>query len=152
MNNKKNAFKINTILSLSWLIILANFAGSFFVDFELRTILQINLGVFLVLIALTYSLGGFYYLEISIENNSILVIKHFNIFPLLRNFNLYKIPIKSLHKVKVKNYIFGVFTFISLYEKSQKGISRYPRIGLSAISRQQRKELIELFKKLSENK
>jgi hypothetical protein len=148
MNNKATSRKALTVFGLSWLIVLAVLTSSFFFEFEYDIIFQISVGLLLVLITIIFSCGGYYYLEIKVENNSTLIIKHYNLFPLWRKFKVFQIPVKRFEKYKIRKYFLGIFSFIYLYEESRKGVARYPGIGASAIPNSQQKRLIALLNNL----
>jgi hypothetical protein len=148
MNNKAESKKAITIFGLSWLIVLAALTGSFFFEFEYDIIFQIGVGFLLILVTVIFSCGGYYYVEIKVDNNSTLLIKHYNLFPFGRKFKVFQIPVKRFEKYKIKRYFFGIFSFIFFYEQSRKGVARYPGIGISAVPKSQKKIVISLLDKL----
>jgi hypothetical protein len=152
MHNKITARKTLSIFGLSWLIILAVLTSSFFFVFEYEIIFQIIVGLLLILITVVFSYGGYYYLEIKVENNEVLIIKYYNLFLLVRKFKVIQIPVKRFEKYKLKKYFFGIFSFIVIYEQSRKGVARYPEIGISAVPKSQQKVLISLLNGLIDKK
>ena len=148
MNNKTTAQRASLILGMSLLIFLGCLAGSFFVDFEKVILFQIILGILLVLTVAVYYFGGYYYIEIAVENES-LNFRHYNLFPFGRKFKLFQIPLKKFQKFEIRKYFFGIFTFLLVYEKSHKGVARYPRIGLSAVPKSHQKLIVSYIERYS---
>ena len=151
MNNKTTAQRTSFIFGLSWLIVLACLVGSFFIDFEKIILFQIILGFILVLIISVYYFGGYNYIEIEVEKKTGLNFRYYNLFPIGRKFKLYQIPIKNLDRFEIRNYFGGFFSFIYLYEKSRKGIARYPGIGLSAVPKSRQKYISSYLEKFLNN-
>ncbi|MCL2072510.1 MAG: hypothetical protein FWH18_01180 [Marinilabiliaceae bacterium] len=147
MNNKTTAQRVSFILGLSLLIILGCLAGSFFVDIEKVEYFQIISGILLLFIIVIYLFGGYYYIEIVVERGHFLSFRHYRLFPFGRKFKVFQIEQKKFEKFEVSSYFFGIFSFLFLYEKSKKGIARYPGIGLSAIPKAQHKYIIAYIDK-----
>ena len=148
MDNKKSSQKVSIVLASSWLTALTIFVVPFFIDFKNDGLLQVIAGVLIVLIFVMFLIGGFFYVDIDVENNSTLSIKHYNLFPLWRKFKMIKIPLKRLYRIEVKSYFLEIFTFVYIYEEAKKGIARYPGIGFSAFPNLEKKAAITLLKKL----
>ena len=120
----------------------------FILSIEHKAIIGLSGFLLFILIILASWFGGYYYVELEVENNSVFKLKHYKLFDFDRKFKMYQIPLKRLHKIEVKNYFFGVFTFIYVYEKAKRGVSRYPKVGLSAFPWAEKKKAITYIQKL----
>ena len=145
MNNKTASGRISTIFSITWLMIAIIIAFSLFFDFGFGYMIPIVLGVLLILLILFYVIGGFCYIEVEVKNSS-LYIKYYNLFPIRRKYEMCQIPLNHLSDIKVKKY--ALSSFLHIYEKTKKGVARYPSIGISAMSISQRKQMITYLKSL----
>ena len=148
MNNKTSIRKVSLTFGILTLITIIMVIVPFFVKFEYRSYVFLSGFLLFALIFIINWLGGYYYVELEVENNSILKLKHYNLFIINRKFKMYQIQLKRLHKIEVKNYFFGFFTFIYVYEQAKRGVSRFPKIGFSAFPRAEKKKAIEYLQKL----
>ena len=148
MNNKTSIRKVNFFFAFSQIIAIFTFVITMLLKIEYGGIIGLSgLMLFLVLFFSNW-FGGFYYVEVEVENNSILKIKHYKLVPFRKKFKMFQIPFKRLHKVEVKKYLFGIFTFMYVYENSKKGIARYPGVGFSAFPKSELKKVMALLNKL----
>jgi len=148
MDNKSSIRRITRFYGISFLITIFAIVISLFIKYEHSGIVVIVGFILFCLLFVAYYLGGYYYVEIEVENNSILKIKHYHLFVVGRKFKMYQIQLKRLYKIEVKDYLFGLFTFVYVYEQSKKGISSYPKIGFSAFPKSQKKKAIALLNRL----
>ena len=147
MNNKITSQRFTTFFPIIWLVIATITAFLLFFDFGYGYLFPVILCSLLIIITLLYGIGGFYYVDINVDN-SVLNLKNYNLFPLGRKYKMYRIPINRLSNVKVKKYLGGLFSFINIYERSKKGESKYPAVGISAMTASQRKQLITSIRSL----
>ena len=145
MNNKKTAQIALAILGLSWLILFSVLTSSFFFDFEYIIIFQVSIGFLLIILTVIFSCGGYNYLEIKTEDKLNLTVKYYNLFPVGRKFKVLKISVNRIEKFEVKQYFFRMLSFIVIYELSRKGMSRYPKIGISAMKKSQKRLVVDLL-------
>jgi len=148
MDNKTFIRKVFLFYGISFLITLLITVVPLFIKFEYYGFVSLSGGLLFVLFFLTNIFGGYYYIEIEVENNSILKLKHYKLVPYGRKFEMFQIQLKRLCKIEVKDYLFGLFTFVHVYEQSKKGISRYPKLGFSAFSPADKKKAIGILNRL----
>lgn len=147
MDNKKSAHKILRYFTFSWILLLGLFVASLLVKINVPLALQVFLGVITFGLVIVFGLGGFFYLEFKVENNHYLLIRYFNLSPIGREYKSFKIELSSLHSFQVKRV--GPFRFLYLFEKSKKGLAKYPKLGLTALNSFQRNAFLEYLHKLN---
>ncbi len=150
MNNKKNAGIITRFFATTWLLTLIMLVVSLLWEIGLGQIAQIGLIVFLLLSAIVFYAGGFFYLEFEVSKSK-LIIKHYNLFPFWREFKVYQIPIDRYSKYQVKSYFGGLFSWIYIYEQTNRGLAKYPAIGTSALSATLLKSFTDYLESIKKN-
>ncbi len=147
MNNKKTAGKYIKIFAISWLAALALFVLSVVLKSDIPVAGQVALGALVVLIAVFFANGGFHYIEIESEKD-LFRIKYFNLFPMGREYKSIQIPWSRYRKHEIKPSFNGLFHHLYVYEQTGGGLARYPSIGFSALSADERKKILTFFKKM----
>lgn len=147
MNNRKNAGKVNLFFSILLLLVLIILGTSFLWDIGLERTLQISLVVLFLIIAFTYYSGGFYYFELESDNSGFR-IKHYKLFPFGKQYKVYQIPLERYSHYTIKKLAGGLFSWLYLYERTNRGLAKYPSIGISALSPSQLKVLIDYLESI----
>lgn len=138
MNNKKNATKTTRFFGSVWLATLITLVISLLYNIGLGQFAQIGLVIFLLLTAVVFHSGGFFYIELE-NDKSAFRIKHYNIFPFWQEFKVYQIPLERYKKYEIKKIAGGLFSWLYLFEQTNRGLAKYPAIGVSALSTKQLK-------------
>ncbi|MGQ1890311.1 hypothetical protein ACT29H_07690 [Thermophagus sp. OGC60D27] len=141
ISNKKQSSRALLLFTGIWAALLILFALSFS---EVITIPVWSQLAILGLIAISGSffyLGGFFYIQIEVENNKNLMVKHYNLFPIGRKFKAFKIPLQQVHRHEIKGQLWGLIHWLTIYQKMKGGIAKYPAVGLSATSKKERTEI-----------
>ena len=149
MDNKETAHKITRTFAFSWILLLGLFVVSLLVKRDIPLMLQVILGVMTFGLAIGFGLGGYYYLELKVENNRYLQVRYFNLSPIGREYKAFKIELSRFHSFEVKKV--GIFRYLNIYEQSGKGVAKYPKLGLSAMGITQRNAFLEFLGKLSKS-
>jgi len=147
MNNKKTSRKHIKFFAISWLITIALFVISILTKVEVHSVIKIILGSLVILLAVFFANGGFFYLEIETEKD-LFRIKYFNLFPMGREYKTIQIPWTRYRKHEIKSSFNGLFHRLYIYEQTGAGLARYPSIGLSALSSEEREKLHIFLKKM----
>ena len=150
MDNKKNARRTTRFFGIIWILTLALLVTSLFWDIGIGQILQIAMILVLILTAVIYYAGGFFYVEIEPEPQSFRV-KHYNLFPFWQEFKVYQIPFDRYYKYEIKKAAGGLFSWLLLFEKTSRGMAKYPGIGLSALSTEQLKNITDYLESIRKN-
>jgi len=152
ISNQKQSSRALLIFPGIWMVLVIIFALSFFDLYESPPWARIGVVGLIVLVALWFYLGGYYYISLEIENNRDLMVKHYNLFPIGRKFQAYRVPLKQFHHYEIKTQAGGLIRQLILYQKMQGGIAKYPPIGLSAVDKKGLEEMTGFLKKIENNK
>ncbi|MGM0375478.1 MAG: hypothetical protein ACQEQ0_01760, partial [Bacteroidota bacterium] len=152
VSNQKQSSRALLVFSGIWMVLVIIFALSFFGLFESSMWVRAGLIGLIGLVALWFYLGGYYYISLEIENNRDLMVKYYNLFPMGRRFQAFRIPLKQYHHHEIKTEAGGLKRQLILYQKMQGGIAKYPPVGLSAMDRKGMEEVTGFLKKLENNK
>ena len=148
ISNKKESNKALIIFNGTWTFLLIIFALSFS---EVITIPMWSQLLILGLIALSglfFYFGGFFFIQIEVENNKNLLVKHYNLFPIGRKFKAFKIPLHQIYRHEIRSKMAGLFYWLTIYQKMQGGIAKYPPVGLSATNKKNRLKIDQYLSKL----
>ncbi|MGQ1946274.1 hypothetical protein ACT3CD_04135 [Geofilum sp. OHC36d9] len=146
MDNKSTSDKIIRKFAFSWVLLLALFVTSLLFKPELPLVVKIVMGVLTFGLAIIFGIGGYYYIELKIENNSSLLVRYYNLSPIGRQFKAFKIQLARLQRYEIKKK--GPFTFICFFEQTNRGIARYPLIGFMALTKEEREMYQDFLNKL----
>jgi len=152
ISNQKQSSRALSIFSGIWVVLVIILALSFFEFFESPLWARIGLIGVIGLAALWFYLGGYYYISLEIDKNRDLMVKHYNLFPMGRKFQAYRIPLKQYHHYEIKTKAGGLIRQLILYQKMQGGIAKYPPVGLSAMDKKGMDEVTGFLKKIENNK
>lgn len=150
MNNKQNAGRTTRFFGIIWIVTLALLVVSLVWDLGIGQIPQVAMVLVLILSAVIFYTGGFFYVEIEPEPGSFRV-KHYNLFPFWQEFKVYQIPLERYHKYEIKKAAGGLFSWLLLFEQTSRGLARYPGIGLSALSAAQLKTITDYLESIRKN-
>jgi hypothetical protein len=143
-NNKKPlAFLKKWLLFSGLALLLIMIIMIFLEQFEIL----LSLSIFLILMLIFNRMLNFSFVRIQLEN-SFLIIRHYSLFAVERNYESIEFPVASLRLVTVKKYLFGLKWDLHLTVKLKQGLASYPPICLSAIPFTDREKIIELMNSL----
>lgn len=147
MDNKSTSDKIIRKFAFSWILLLVLFVTSLLLKQpELPLAVKIILGVLTFGLATIFGIGGYYYIELKIENNSSLLVRYYNLSPIGRQFKAFKIQLPRLQRYEIKKK--GPFTYLCFFEQTNRGIARYPLIGFMALTKDEREKYQDFLNKL----
>jgi hypothetical protein len=140
-NNKKPLLVLKKWLLFSGLaLLLIMIVMIIYEQFEILFCLAILLVVSLIVNRIL----NFSFVRILLENN-LLIIRHYSLFSLERDFQSVEFPVASLRYVVVKKYLFGLKWDLHLTVRLKQGLASYPPICLSAIPSGDREKLVRLI-------
>jgi hypothetical protein len=105
------------------------------------------LGIFLLLMTLLARLLNFNFVRVQIENGK-LIIRHYALYSVDRDYESIEFPIASLRHAKVKKYFFGLKWDLHLTVKLKQGLASYPPVCLSAVPFSDRKKIVNAISEL----
>ncbi|MDG5799215.1 hypothetical protein QA597_02435 [Marinilabiliaceae bacterium ANBcel2] len=151
MNNKVSASKKIRTFAIAWLSSLALFVISLIVNLDIQSITYYMLALLIIFIAVAFAKGGFYYIETE-SNKESFKIKHFNLFPLTRQYSAIEIRWSRFYNYEVVTKYRGKAHFLILYEQTGRGLAKYPAIGLTALNKSELMSLTEMLEKRTKSK
>ncbi len=147
LSNQKEASSIGLFYSGAIILIAILLMTAYFGNIILLLNYTPLLWSTLVVLMLLYRFAGYHYMSIEISNREA-DIKYYRIFPIGRKYKRIKIKGEQLHRIKVNNGILGIGANLKLDVNTSKGRARYPFIGLSAVSVNDRKKIAEALHKI----
>ena len=105
--------------------------------------------VFAVLYILIYAFQMFLklnYIYFSDEESDI-ILRYFTIQPFKRAYRSIEIPKNTFVKFKVEKSIFNLKEDIILFQRTKKGIAKYPAVSISSLSKEERNKIKECLTK-----
>ncbi len=140
ITNKKQTVTIRRIFFLVSVVIALAALTLFLLDYTIYGIAMA--GVFAVWF-LYFQVADYQFIEFNDSNNKIL-LRYYKAIRLGKtNFNSIEFPQPMLYKVHFDNSLFGKMTDLTLVIKTRRGIAEYPAVSLTALSKDQRKQLQE---------
>lgn len=100
------------------------------------------LGIFLLLMTILMRGLNFNFVRVQIENGKI-IIRHYALYAVDRDYESIEFPVASLRHVRVKKYYLGLKWDLHLTVKLKQGLASYPPVCLSAVPSQERKKLVK---------
>ena len=105
------------------------------------------LGILLLLMTILARALNYNFVRIQIENGK-LIIRHYALYSVDREYESIEFPIASLRHAKVKKYFFGLKWDLHLTVKLKQGLASYPPVCLSAIPSGDRKKIVNTISEL----
>lgn len=146
-DNRKNVFMIwfrKLLLTILLLLLVILFAFSdYFKNPVLgmdNSVFLIGLGIiYLILIMLNAMLGQMYvYYN---DSGDKIVMRYYPVRVLNKHKHSIEIPKGKFAGFEIEKFFFGLKERIFLFQKTQKGVARYPGINLSAVDKKDRDEI-----------
>ncbi len=105
------------------------------------------LGILLLLMTLLARVLNYNFVRVQIENGK-LIIRHYALYSVDRDYESIEFPIASLRHIKVKKYFFGLKWDLHLTVKLKQGLASYPPVCLSAVPFSERKKILNAINEL----
>lgn len=138
LENKKSTAKLRKIFYLVSVLIAIAALVFFLLDYTIYGIAAV--GVF-TLWFLYFQVSDYQYIQFSNENNKI-ILRYYKVIRFGKGeFNSIEFPQKLLHNAVFENSIFGKMSDLTFLIKTKRGIAEYPSVSLSALSKEQRKQI-----------
>lgn len=141
-NNKKFLSFLKKIQIFSGISLLLAMTAAILLE---QFLLVFCLGIVLMLMLILTRILNFNFVRIQLENDK-LIIRHYSLYSVDRNYESIELPVHSLRKVIVKKYLFGLKWDLRLTVKLKQGMADYPPVCLSAIPFAERKNLVKLMR------
>lgn len=138
IENKKRTAKLRKIFYLVSVLIAVAALVLFLLDYTIYGIAVV--GVFACWF-LYFQVSDYQYIQFSNENNKI-ILRYFKVIRFGKGeYNSIEFPQKLLQNAVFDNSIFGKMSDLTFLIKTKRGIAEYPSVSLSALSKDQRKQI-----------
>ena len=137
-NNKKYLSFLKRIQLYSGVTILIAISVTIWLE-QFRTVAV--LGIFLLTMTIFIRVLNFNFVRVQLENGK-LIIRHYALYAVDRDYESIEFPVPSLRHVKIKKYLFGLKWDLHLTVKLKQGLASYPPVCLSAVPSGDRKKLL----------
>ncbi len=138
ISNKQKTIFYKRLFFLVSLVIALVALALFLLDYTLFALLLV--GVF-ALWFLYFQVADYQFIEFSDENNKVL-LRYYKAVRLGKtSFNSIEFPQNMLYNAYFENSLFGKMSDLTLVVKTRRGIAEYPSVSLSALPKEQRREL-----------
>ncbi len=107
----------------------------------------LGLVVALVLVFIYLLTRRMYYFYFNDEKTS-LIIRYYAAFPLFRKYKAVEIPFKEIDNYEIVKSVMGLQEDLIIHRKTVKGIFKYPKISISALTEKEKEDLRQSFKQM----
>lgn len=138
IENKKRTAKLRKIFYLVSVLIAVAALVLFLLDYTIYGIAVVGVFAFWFLY---FQVSDYQYIQFSNENNKI-ILRYFKVIRFGKGeYNSIEFPQKLLQNAVFDNSIFGKMSDLTFLIKTKRGIAEYPSVSLSALSKDQRKQI-----------
>ncbi len=142
IENKKTAGKARLAYLLTPFFYIATLGILIAADKITNVYLPILITLFFTGILILFSWLRLHYVHITTENQ-LLTIKYFSMSPMGGQKRIIEIPFKNLEKYGVKKQFFNLKKELFLYQRTKKGIAKYPAVSLTLFLEKDYQQLIK---------
>lgn len=145
IDNLKRANRHGVFFSLLASLIILLLAAFFFVE-----ALQAEMNYFWVLAILgvvviyVFWFGGYDYAMMTLTSSNV-EIKYYSLIPFGREYRVIRLKTVEIDHVVLKKGFLGIGSSLIIFQKSGKGLAKYPRVGLSAFSLEDKARISDFF-------
>ena len=151
INNQNRAAWIKFCYYLLTFLYLAGIVLLLYLNFE-NNYLIIGIISIVFLITIVFSL----YLNLNFiifkEADQKIILRYYPLHPFHDNFKSIEIINNTLSHFELNSKVFGLKSELTLFQKTEKGIARYPKVYLSALTKKERDKIIECLTKYDSTK
>jgi len=104
--------------------------------------------VFFVLTLIFFFLRGYNYIYFN-SDGSKLILRYMGSQPLLYSNYAIEIPKSQFVSYKIFRSKLGLRTSIILYQRTEKGLSKYPPVAITSLKKSERRDMLDVLDKLS---
>ncbi len=148
INNKELSTRIRLGFMLSILIYLVLIVLSVIFHWSEKHYFELGLTAVFILAIVWFFLSGFNYIYFNTEGSKI-VLRYMSLQPFLANNYAIEIPKSKFVGYKIKKSNFGLRTSIILYQKTEKGTSKYPPVSINTLKKSEKRDILDTLDKLS---
>ena len=143
-NNKKYLSLIKRIQLFSGVAILIAISVTIWLE---QFLIVAILGIFLLLMTILVRVLNYNFIRVQLENGK-LIIRHYALYSVDRDYESIEFPVGSLRKVRVKKYFFGLKWDLHLTVQLKQGRASFPPVSLSAVPSSDLEMLVKMISEL----
>lgn len=83
------------------------------------------------------------------ESEKKIILRYYPLHPFHQKFKSIEIAKNSLSHFDIENNLFGLRTEIILYQQTERGLAKYPKVSISGLSKSDRTKMIDSLKRNS---
>jgi hypothetical protein len=148
INNKDLATKIRFGFMIGVLFYLAILVLSFVFNWDETHKFPLYWSILFFIAMLFFFLKGYNYIFFSPDGSKI-ILRYMPLQPFLYGTYSIEIPKQEFVKYEVKTTNFGLRTSIILYQKTERGLSKYRPISLASLQKSERRDMLEVLDRLA---
>jgi hypothetical protein len=146
IDNLKRANRHGVFFSLLASLIILMLAAFFFVE-ALQTEMRFFWGLVMigVIVMYVFWFGGYDYVMMTLTPSTI-EIKYYSLIPIGREYRVIRLKTDEVDHVVLRKGFLGVGNSLIIFQKSAKGLAKYPRVGLNAFSMEDKARISDFFR------
>lgn len=149
INNKELSTQIRFGFMFGVLIYLVFIVLSFVFKWsEEKHLFQLILSAFFVLAMSYFFMKGYNYIFFNPDGSKI-ILRYMPLQPFLYGTYSIEIPKQEFVKYQIKTSMFGMRKSVILYQKTERGLSKYRPVSLSSLKDSEKRDLLEVLDRLS---
>ncbi len=148
INNKELATQIRFGFMIGVLVYLALIVLSFVFNWDETHRLQLIWSVLFFLSMVFFFMKGYNYIFFNPDGSKI-ILRYMPLQPFLYGTYSIEIPKQEFVKYEIKTTNFGLRTSIILYQKTERGLSKYRPISLASLKQSERRDMLEVLDRLA---
>lgn len=150
INNKDLSTKIRFGFMIAVLVYLVLIVLSVVLHWFKSYVFILSLSGLFVLALIYFFIRGYNYILFNSDGTKI-ILRHMPLQPLLYGNYSIEIPKSQFIKYEIKKKYFGLRTSIVLYQKTDKGLSKYPPVSIATLDKSEKRDLLENLSRLQNN-
>jgi len=148
INNKELATRIRLGFMLAIFVYLVLIVLAIILHWSEKHYFELGLTALLLLGIVWFFSRGYNYIYFNTEGSKI-VLRYMGLQPILSDNYAIEIPKSKFVKYKIKKTKLGLRTLLVLYQKTNKGISKYPPVSITSLKKSEKKDILDALDKLS---
>ncbi|MCX6258471.1 MAG: hypothetical protein NTW49_11340 [Bacteroidia bacterium] len=145
IDTKSSVVKVKFRFMLTWVLTLAFFGVYLLTDYIRGTALIFSIIALIVAFYIWFFVKDYNYIYFSDESNKY-ILRYFNFIPMVLSQKSIEIPKESLVKYTIEKSAFGLRENLVLFEKTKRGIAKYPNVSLTLLTPEQKEQLLKTLK------
>lgn len=148
INNKELATRIKFGYSIFFMVFLFLLVASLILTFLPNYLFEIILSVLSLSAFAIYLMIGYNYIYFSTEGDKV-ILRYQTLNPFIENPKSIEIDKSTFVKHEIINSFLGLKESVVLYQKSLKGIAKYPPVGINSLKKSEKEAMLKTLTSLT---